>query len=124
MKLWAWLLAVALVAVFVAAGTIYAGEGRGKGKTEEKVTMDQVPAAVKATILKEAGDNKITEIEKETKNGKVVYEAELKHHHAEIAQRIVGTVVVDESHLTEDQLLAKAREVYAGLSPQKEANHD
>jgi len=39
--------------------------------------------------------------------------AELKHHHADLAKRIVGTVVVDESHLTEDQLLAKAREFYA-----------
>ena len=39
--------------------------------------------------------------------------ADLKHHHADLAKRIVGTVVVDESHLTEDQLLAKAREFYA-----------
>lgn len=43
--------------------------------------------------------------------------AELKHRHADLAKHIVGTVVVDESHLTEDQLLAKAREVYIGLSP-------
>jgi hypothetical protein len=39
--------------------------------------------------------------------------AELKHHHADLAKRVVGTVVVDESHLNEDQLLAKAREFYA-----------
>ncbi|MBE3049124.1 hypothetical protein IMZ48_42810 [Candidatus Bathyarchaeota archaeon] len=39
--------------------------------------------------------------------------AELKHHHADIAKHIVGTVVVDKSHLTADQLLAKAREFYA-----------
>jgi len=36
----------------------------------------------------------------------------LKIHHLEIAKRIVGTVVVDEHHLTEDQLLAKARQFY------------
>ena len=42
---------------------------------DEAVTIDQVPAAVKATILKEAGENKITKIEKEDKDGKVVYEA-------------------------------------------------
>lgn len=34
-------------------------------------------------------------------------------HHPDIAERIVGSVVVDESHLTPDQLLAKAREFYA-----------
>jgi hypothetical protein len=43
--------------------------------------------------------------------------AELKQHHADLAKRVVGTVVIDESHLSEDQLLAKAREVYTGLSP-------
>lgn len=39
--------------------------------------------------------------------------AELKHFHADVAKRIVGSMVVDETHLTEDQLLAKAREFYA-----------
>lgn len=42
--------------------------------------------------------------------------AELRHHHAEVAQHIVGAMVVDETHLTEDQLLAKARELYAKLA--------
>ncbi len=36
----------------------------------------------------------------------------LKKHHADLVQRIVGTVVIDERHLTEPQLLAKAREFY------------
>jgi hypothetical protein len=50
--------------------------------------------------------------------------AELKEHHAELAKRVVGSVVVDEQHLTRDQLLAKAREIYAGLenSAQSEVN--
>ena len=34
----------------------------------------------------------------------------LKHHHPIVAQRIIGSLVIDEHHLTEDQLLAKARE--------------
>ncbi len=37
----------------------------------------------------------------------------LKIHHADLAKRIIGSLVVDEHHLTEDQLLAKAREFYA-----------
>ena len=39
--------------------------------------------------------------------------AELKLHHFDVAQRIVGSIAVDEHHLTENQLLARAREFYA-----------
>jgi pimeloyl-ACP methyl ester carboxylesterase len=42
--------------------------------------------------------------------------AELKQHHAGLAKRVVGAIVVDQAHLTEDQLLAKARECYANAS--------
>ena len=38
--------------------------------------------------------------------------AELKQNHHDIAQHIIGTFAVDEHHLTEDQLLAKARELF------------
>ena len=38
--------------------------------------------------------------------------AELKKHHKDLAERVVGSIVVDEHHLTEDQLLAKARELF------------
>jgi hypothetical protein len=38
--------------------------------------------------------------------------ATLKSNHPEIAERIVGTIAVDAHHLTEDQLLAKAREFF------------
>jgi len=42
---------------------------------EEQVTLDQVPAAVKATIQSEAQGGTIEEIERENENGKTVYEA-------------------------------------------------
>ena len=42
-----------------------------------------------------------------------------KTHHPDIAQRIIGSLTVDESHLTQDQLLAKAREFYANASTAK-----
>lgn len=42
--------------------------------------------------------------------------AELKHHHSDVATRIVGSVVLDETHLTEDQLLAEARDFYAKVA--------
>ena len=34
-------------------------------------------------------------------------------HHPEMAKRIIGSMVVDEHHLTESQLLAKARDFYS-----------
>jgi len=37
---------------------------------------------------------------------------DLKKNHPEIAERVVGSVAVDEHHLTEAQLLAKARELF------------
>ena len=36
-----------------------------------------------------------------------------KQHHPEQARHIIGSLVVDEQHLTDDQLLAKARDFYA-----------
>ncbi len=38
--------------------------------------------------------------------------ADLTEHHADVAGKIIGTVKVDASHITENQLLAKAREFY------------
>lgn len=44
--------------------------------------------------------------------------AELRQHIENIARRIVRTVVVDEQHLSEGQLLAKAREFYEKIASQ------
>jgi hypothetical protein len=46
-------------------------------KGETHLTMDQLPAAVKATIEKESAGAKVEEIEKETEGGKTFYEAEI-----------------------------------------------
>jgi hypothetical protein len=39
---------------------------------------------------------------------------ELNRNHKELADRVIASVVVDQPHLTEDQLLAEARAFYAG----------
>lgn len=44
---------------------------------EVKVAMSDVPPAVKATLEKEAAGGKVTEVEKETKNGKTIYSADV-----------------------------------------------
>jgi hypothetical protein len=38
--------------------------------------------------------------------------ADLQKHHSNLAKRVIGTMKIDEKHLTDDQLLAKAREFY------------
>lgn len=43
----------------------------------------------------------------------------LNKHQPELAKRIIGAVVVDEQHLTDDQLLARAREFYIAASQSK-----
>lgn len=50
----------------------WSGEEEGK-----QITIDQLPAAVKAALLQQAGGAQIKEIEEETKNGTTVYEAEI-----------------------------------------------
>ncbi len=37
---------------------------------------------------------------------------ELNQNHADIAKKIVGAIVVNKQHMTEDQLLAQARTFY------------
>lgn len=37
----------------------------------------------------------------------------LGEHEKQIASRVIGAVAVNEQHMTENQLLAKARELYA-----------
>lgn len=86
---------------------------------EQQVTLDQVPAAVKATILKESAGAKITEIERETKDGKTTYEAEFLLNGKEIEIKVApdGTLLGreaedeadDEDRLTIDQVPEPAR---------------
>ncbi len=47
--------------------------------------------------------------------------ADLKHHHADLAKRVIGSMVVDEHHLTEDQLLAKARMLFVSAAAPENA---
>jgi hypothetical protein len=43
--------------------------------------------------------------------------ADLKQNHPDVVEHVVSLVVVDAHHTTEGQLLARAREFYAGHSP-------
>ena len=39
--------------------------------------------------------------------------ADMRDHNPDVAEKIIGSVVVDVHHTTENQLLARAREFYA-----------
>jgi hypothetical protein len=42
--------------------------------------------------------------------------ADLKHNHADVAEHVVGAIVVDGHHRTEGQLLAQARELFVSMA--------
>ncbi|MBE3133791.1 MAG: hypothetical protein IMZ55_09970 [Acidobacteria bacterium] len=83
------LLVAAVIGLGALSAPAWAGCCGGK-ETEKKVTIDQVPAAVKDTIVKEAGGNTITEIEEETKDGVTTYEAEWKADGKEIEIKVAA----------------------------------
>ena len=51
--------------------------GRGHEGKEVAVAMNDLPAAVRATLERESAGGKVTEIERETKDGKTVYSADM-----------------------------------------------
>lgn len=75
------------------------------GGKEEKISLDKVPAAVKATILKYAKASEIEEIEVETKDGKVIYEVEIKKDGKELELKIDadGNVLKEEYEDDDDE---------------------
>ncbi|MBN2312326.1 MAG: PepSY-like domain-containing protein [Sedimentisphaerales bacterium] len=71
---------------------------------EVEISLDDVPAAVKATMLKEAAGAVIEEVVKETENGKVVYEAEFEADGQEVEIEVSpdGTLLEREIEKDDD----------------------
>ncbi len=81
---------------------------RGQEKPDPNSFFEPVALALKgATQILVFGTGKGTSSEMEQ------FIAWAKIHHADIAGRIIGSLVIDENHLSEGQLLAKAREFYS-----------
>jgi len=80
---------------------------------EERVTLDQVPAAVKATILREAAGGEIKEIEVETEGGKTFYEAEFVRDGKMIEIKVApdGTLLEKEEEKQKSKSEEQEREV-------------
>ena len=80
---------------------------RGKEKPDPNSFFEPV-----ALALNGAGKILIFGTGKGTSSEMEQFVAWVAKHHPTVAARIIGSVVIDENHLSESQLLAKAREHY------------
>jgi uncharacterized membrane protein YkoI len=71
---------IAAIAVIVGVSAIGAlvYAGMDKDENKQKVAMTELPAMVQKTIQDNFGGGTVTETEKETKDGKTYYEAQVK----------------------------------------------
>jgi len=80
---------------------------RGRERPDPNSFFEPVAAALKAAgkiLLFGTGKGTSSEMEQ--------FVAWLGKHHADVSARVVGSVAIDEHHLSEAQLLLKAREFY------------
>jgi uncharacterized membrane protein YkoI len=71
-------LALALLAAACETNTMMGRQQKDEDNGKEQVVpMDQLPANVKATLMKEVGNGKVQEVERHAMDGKTVYEADV-----------------------------------------------
>lgn len=91
---------IGMAAALLVGGAAGAGAMRMIARHEQKlmVNIDQAPAAVKTTLQREAGDGKIVEIIRESRRGRVSYEATatIGEHGYEIRVAEDGTLISKE----------------------------
>jgi hypothetical protein len=83
---------------------------RGRERPDPNSFFEPVASALKA-----AGKILIFGSGKGTSSEMEQFVAWLAKHHAEIASRVAASVVIDEHHMSDAQLLSKAREFYSGV---------
>jgi uncharacterized membrane protein YkoI len=69
---------------------------------EEEISLDEVPLAVKATMLKEAAGAEIEEVVKETEDGQIVYEAEFEVDGQEVEIEVAPDGTLLEREIEDD----------------------
>ena len=85
---------------------------RGKEKPDPNTFFAPVADALKAAgpiVIFGSGTGESSEMAQFTSC--------LKTHHPDISERVLGAITVDEQHLSEGQLLQRAREFYASIEP-------
>ena len=105
--------------MLIGSGLLVGAAATGFAWDEEEVTLDQVPPAVRQAILKLAGHAKITEIEREEKNGAVYYEAEWEVHgrEAEATLTAGGEVIELEEEVSASDVPDAVRQLAAKKFP-------
>src|SRR5262249_8674985 len=77
----------------------------GKEGKEQKIAFADAPKAVQATLTKEAEGNKIEQVDKESDEGKTIYEADVmlngKNYEIKVAED--GTLLVKKLDMEEDK---------------------
>ena len=82
-----WKLLVLLGVVVLTLGVL---AGANKISKSEELSLDAVPEAVKATILKEANGAEVKEVEKEIEDGVIVYEADFVADGQEVEVKVAA----------------------------------
>ncbi len=84
------------------AAVSFAGKD-GNGESEEQITLDQCPPAVQETIKIQAAGGVVKEIEKEIKDGKTVYEAEILKDGKTIEIKVAEDGTLIKSEVDDDE---------------------
>jgi hypothetical protein len=92
------MLIVAVLVVCFAVTQVMAGEKEEGNKNEAKLTIDQVPAAVAATLQQVAGNGTIDEIEQKDNNGVVTFSADITKDGKKLEAKVAadGTLIKTE----------------------------
>jgi hypothetical protein len=107
------------LALLVGAGAVWADED------EQDIALEDLPKAVVAAVEARFPGAELAEAEKETENGRTLYEVELKHNAREIEVSVTpqGTIVEIEKEIAEKDLpkvVRKAvKEKYPGSTIQE-----
>ena len=93
---WSWLVVAA--ALVTGACSDASGEERRGGQAGEKVSIDQLPTAVKAAVERETAGGQLIDISRDTKRGQTSYEVKIAKDGQESKVRIAsdGTKVEAE----------------------------
>jgi uncharacterized membrane protein YkoI len=71
-----WIVTAVAAAALIGAGCSQMHKGKEKEGDEVKMSINDIPAAARESLMKEAPGATITTVDKETKDGKTVYEAD------------------------------------------------
>lgn len=105
--------AVALLIAVAFTATVRADESSNEHQDDDaqRVTLADVPAAVRAVIEKHVGNGEIKKIDKEKEDGKIVYDVEAKKNGKDIELSIAedGTILTSEESVAYASLPAAVR---------------